>query len=163
MSMKARSTEQNAVATRQEKSAPPPERPRPAAWGWTPAQARVLLVLLGGLLVVLTVRYARNPQYISNPQPDFPVRYHDLADRIDPNTADWPTLAALPAIGEKRAKDIVAGRDAALAARPGTPAFREPNDLLRIRGIGPAMVSAISPYLIFPRADAPATRPVTRP
>lgn len=135
----------------------------PGEWGWTASQCRVLLALLVVLIVVLAIRYALNPHYISDPQPDFPSRYGELADRIDPDTADWPTLAALPAIGERRAKDIIAHRDAALAARPGTRVFHAPNDLLRIRGIGPAMVNAISPYLIFPPDDASPTQPATRP
>lgn len=126
---------------------------------WTASQRRALLVLVSGLLVLLVFRHLLNPAYVPDPQPVVPSRFADLADRIDPNTADWQTLAALPSIGEKRAKQIVAYRDDFTARHPGQPAFARPDDLQRIRGIGPAITAAIQPYLIFPTAAAPTTRP----
>lgn len=131
---------------------PPPE------WGWTAPQARVLLVFLALLWLGLCARYACQSGYVSDPQPVFPPRAEELADRIDPNTADWQTLAALPGIGEKRARDIVAHREQVLKRNPGRPAFEKSSDLLRIRGIGPAIVSTIEPYLFFPE-----TRPIDPP
>jgi len=70
---------------------------------WTLPQRRVLLALLAVLLPVLAIRYACNPAYVADPQPPYPSRYEELADRIDPNTADLATLSALPTIGERRA------------------------------------------------------------
>ena len=130
---------------------------------WSYSQRRVLLVLLSILCVALIVRYALNPVYVSDPQPAVPARYGELADKIDPNTADWQTLAALPGIGERRAKDIVDYRERqrARAGDPGRIVFDAPGDLLYIKGIGPAMISGIQDYLIFPRT-APATAPASR-
>lgn len=50
-------------------------------------------------------------------------------DRININTADAATLATLPGIGEKRAADIVADREA-------NGPFRFPEDITRVKGIG---------------------------
>jgi DNA uptake protein ComE-like DNA-binding protein len=124
---------------------------------WTYSQRRVLLVLLSVLCVVLIVRYALNPVYVSDPQPPVPARYYELADKIDPNTADWQTLAALPGIGERRAKDIVAYRERVRAGDASRVVFRQRGDLLYVRGIGVAMIAGIEDHLMFP-----ATAPVTR-
>ena len=132
-----------------------PERERHAL-AWTPPQRRALLLVLTGLALLLAVRLALNPTYVSNPQPEEPPRYRDLADRIDPNTADWQTLAALPSLGEKRAKAITEYRDERLRARPGDTVFKAPRDLMAVRGIGVAMVVTLRPYLVFP-SDRPAT------
>ena len=126
------------------------------AWTWTPSQRRVLFVFLVALLAGLSLRHACHPVYVSDPQPDEPARFHDLADRIDPNTADTQALSALPGIGEKRARDIIAYRDRVKAEQPGRPVFERPADLLRIKGIGMAMLTGMEPYLIFP--GAPTTR-----
>ena len=131
----------------------------PARLTWTLPQRRALLVLLIVLLAFLIVRYALNPVYVSDPQPERPARADDLADRIDPNTADWTALAALPGIGEKRARDIVAYREEARRISRNRLVFSRKEDLLRIKGIGPAMLEALEPYLIFP--PAPATHPST--
>ena len=132
------------------------------ALAWTLPQRRALLLVLTVLGVILAVRLACNPVYVANPQPGEPSRYHDLADRIDPNTADWQTLAALPALGEKRAKAITGYRDERLRAKPGETVFKAPRDLLAVRGIGAAMVVTLRPYLVFP-TDRPTTTGASGP
>jgi len=129
---------------------------RPHALAWTLPQRRALLLVLTAFGLILGIRLACNPAYVSDPQPDEPRRYHDLADRIDPNTADWQTLAALPTLGEKRARAITDYRDERLRDRPGEIVYKAPRDLMAIRGIGAAMVVTLRPYLIFP-TDKPAT------
>ena len=130
---------------------------------WSAPQRRVLLFLLSLLCVALGVRYACNPVYVADPQPQRPPRYHDLADKVDPNTADWQTLAVLPAIGEKRAKEIVAYRERKQAGDPNAIVFDAPGDLLYVRGIGPSLVEAMKPYLTFPPPNpATTTSPTTR-
>jgi competence protein ComEA len=124
---------------------------------WTPAQRGVLIALVLGLALYAGVRYALNPMHVSNPQPLVPPRASELADRIDPNTADLDSLAALPLIGERRARDIVAYRERFVADHPSEAAFKKPDDLLRIRGIGASMVDQLKPYLLFPPATQPAT------
>ena len=124
---------------------------------WSYPQRRVLLVLLSILCLFLIVRYALNPAYVSDPQPEKPARFDELVDKIDPNTADWQTLAALPGIGEKRAKDIVAYRDRVRGADPNRIVFDAEGDLLYVKGIGPALLSGIKPYLLFPTTTPAAT------
>ena len=141
--------------------APPAQQDDAPTLGWTAPQRRFLLGLLTVLLVLLSLRYACNPVYVPDPQPEHPPRAHELADRLDPNTADWQTLAALPSIGERRARDIVAYREQWQKDRRPGPPFTQPSDLLRIRGIGYAMMSALEPYLIFqsPRPTTQAQSP----
>jgi DNA uptake protein ComE-like DNA-binding protein len=119
----------------------------------------VVIGLLSAVVVYVTVRLILNPTYVSDPQPPVPSRAHELEDRIDPNTADAHTLAALPQIGLNRAQDIVEYRERFVAENPGQVAFTKPADLMRIRGFGVAMVSHVEPYLFFPKAtttSAPA-------
>jgi len=118
-------------------------------FGWTLPQRRAMLILLSLFLFVLILQLAFNRHFV----PEHPVhgaRAAELASRLDPNTADWQALAAIPNIGEKRAKDIVSYRERVHGANPGAVVFKSIYDLRVIRGIGPAMVEKLRPYLIFP-------------
>ena len=59
----------------------------------------------------------------------------------DVNRAPWPELTLLPGIGPAMAQRIVVSRE-----QDGP--FREPEDLLRVRGIGPKTLAAVRPYVI---------------
>ena len=68
---------------------------------------------------------------------------------VDPNTADAAALTVLPGIGPALARRIVEERE---AAGP----FRRPEDLTRVRGIGPKTLATIKPRLGSPaREEAP--------
>jgi competence protein ComEA len=129
---------------------------------WTASQRVALLTIVAALFVYLAIRYFAHPSFISNPQPVEPARARELADRIDPNTADIATLAALPTLGEKRAKLIVDFRESRRANKPNALVFARLEDLLRIRGIGAATIDQLRPYLSFP-TTAPSTAPSTAP
>jgi predicted flap endonuclease-1-like 5' DNA nuclease len=116
---------------------------------------RGLLFLLTLLTIYLGIRLALNRTFIDDPQPDIPARMNDLADRMDPNTATWQELAAIPGLGEKKAHSIVEFRDNWNQKHPNVPAFAKPEDLHAIKGIGPAMISNMKPYLIFPGSSRP--------
>lgn len=60
---------------------------------------------------------------------------------VDINKADWPELAELPDVGETLARRIVDSRVA-------QGAFRDHNDLRRVRGIGPRTLEKLKPYLL---------------
>ena len=60
---------------------------------------------------------------------------------VDINKAEWPELAELPDIGETLARRIVDSR-----ATGG--AFRDHDDLRRVRGIGPRTLEKMKPYLL---------------
>lgn len=128
------------------------------AWTWSAPQRRVLTLLLAILCPVLAIRYACNSACVSDPPPARGPRYGEVADRIDPNTADVATLSALPMIGEKRAQDIVDYRESQKTSDPNGAVFTKPEDLLMIRGFGRASVETLRPYLAFP-TTAPTTRP----
>src|SRR4051812_16335427 len=60
---------------------------------------------------------------------------------IDINTADWPEFAQLPGIGETLARRIIDSRQ-----KDGP--FSRPEDLRRVRGIGPKTLEKIRPFLV---------------
>jgi hypothetical protein len=129
------------------------------AWIWTRRQravlAVVILILAGGFFV----RALREPARVADPPPVMGELAKDLATRIDPNTADWPAWAALPLIGEKRAKEIVAFRENWLAEHPSEIPFEKLEDLMRIKGIGKATIATLEPYLVFPKREGDAAAP----
>ena len=130
----------------------------PSHFGWTLSQRRALILLLSILFIWLCIRFAMNRRYVSDPQPPNGSRADELASRIDPNTADWQTLAAIPELGEKRAKAIVEYREQIHQKDPQRIVFAAPTDLLPIRGIGQATMENMEPYLLFPSKPASSTR-----
>lgn len=84
-------------------------------------------------------------------------RYDELVDHLDPNVADVSSLSALPQLGPRRARDIVEYRERLRAADPDRVVFTKLEDLLRVRGIGYAMIKHVEPYLAFP-TTAPTTQ-----
>lgn len=124
---------------------------------WNASQRRGLIVLLGAILLALGIRLAMNRTSIGQEQPPAGPAAHQLADRIDPNTASAAELAAIPTVGPKRAEAIVEYRRSYVARHPGHRAFVQTQDLEHVSGIGPAIAENMEPYLIFP-GDA-ATRP----
>src|SRR5439155_7144337 len=123
-----------------------------------PSQGGVLMAFVFVVSAVLLIRLGFKRQYIADPQPARPARFEELADRLDPNVATWEELAVLPQLGEKRAKEIIAYRDQYRADRRGEIAFARIEDLLKVRGIGVAMIETIRPHLMFP-----ATKPTSSP
>lgn len=69
--------------------------------------------------------------------------------RLDPNIAPRADLMLLPGIGPALADGILEYRNSL-----PPPAFRSPQDLGRVRRIGPATVEKLAPHLRF---DSPAT------
>jgi DNA uptake protein ComE-like DNA-binding protein len=125
---------------------------------WTISQRRVVLGIVVVLLAYLAIEYHLNPTQIPDPQPPQGTRYDELADRLDPNTADAAALAAIPQLGEKKAQQIVEYRDDFVKSHHGQLAFNEPRDLLKIKGIGVSTMNNMDQYLVFPSQSA-TTRP----
>ena len=138
------------------------QRPERREHLWTANQRGALIAISAVLLAVVVVLYLRNPSYVANPQPDEPPRAAELADRIDPNTADLTTLSALPLLGEKRAKAIIDYREHYHSLKPDEVVYQKPEDLMRVRGIGVNMVDQLRPFLIFPSTLPAGTRPTSR-
>jgi hypothetical protein len=132
--------------------------PPPPLWGWT-IPARVLLTVMAGILSMGLFAISRRG--VGPP----PAPVADLV--VDPNSAPPEVLMALPRLGP-----VLVGR--IVAERREAP-FSSLADLdARVRGIGPATVEALRPYLrietrpIVPgeRTDRPAgprTTPPTAP
>jgi competence protein ComEA len=77
-------------------------------------------------------------------------------DRIDLNRASATELMRLPGIGEKRAQAIV-------AARTRQP-FRTPEDVLAVKGVGPAWLARVRANVVVGgQATSPATTPAAAP
>ena len=72
---------------------------------------------------------------------------------IDPNTAPWWELTALPRIGEVLARKIVAYRETHQAAHEKSPVFARAEDLQRVPGIGPKTVTRLRPHLTIGQAS----------
>jgi competence protein ComEA len=64
----------------------------------------------------------------------------DKPGAVNLNTATLDELVAVPGIGEKRAQDI-------LDARKARGGFKSLEELLELRGIGPANLEKLRPYL----------------
>lgn len=95
-----------------------------------------------------------NRVFVADPLVGSGPRAAELLDRIDPNTADVGLLSALPALGERRALDIIEFREAHRQSDPQGRVFRRPEDLMQVKGIGVAIVDQVRPFL---RLDASAT------
>ncbi len=119
---------------------------------WSTSQRRVVLGIVLVLMGYLLVRSILHARHVGDPPPLQGDKAQALVDRIDPNTADWPALAALPMVGEARAKDIVRYREERLRASDA-PAFERIEDLMKIRGIGEAIIEHLRPHLAFPPSD----------
>ena len=72
-----------------------------------------------------------------------------LDGRVNPNNASIGSLVRLPDLGIGRAGAIVAYREDFNKKNAGTPAFRDCNDLQKVKGIGPKIVQNISVWLRF--------------
>ena len=66
-------------------------------------------------------------------------------ERVDPNRADEVELDRLPGIGPVTARAVVAERET-------SGGFSTPQELLRVRGIGPSTLAKITPHLDFSRS-----------
>lgn len=117
-----------------------------------------IIVLLSAASLYAVVQLRLNPRYVSDPQPALPDRARELADRIDPNTAEASALSALPQVGEKRARELIAFRERTRSRQKDGIVFHRSLDLLRVPGFGPSLANQMEPYLIFP-STAPTSSP----
>ena len=69
--------------------------------------------------------------------------------KINPNVATAASLSRLPGVGVVRAAEIVACRENLRVEEGGVRAFEVPDDLQKVKGIGPKTVKKISQWLKF--------------
>jgi competence ComEA-like helix-hairpin-helix protein len=87
--------------------------------------------------------------FISRPERDLGRFEIELEGRINPNDAPIESLIRLPGLGVGRAGAIVAYRENFNEKNSGSRAFRNYNDLQKVKGIGPKTVQNISEWLRF--------------
>jgi competence ComEA-like helix-hairpin-helix protein len=73
----------------------------------------------------------------------------ELDERINPNDAPIASMVRLPGIGVARAEAIVACREDLIKEDGNSRAFRNSDDLQKVKGIGPKTVQNISEWLKF--------------
>jgi DNA uptake protein ComE-like DNA-binding protein len=93
---------------------------------WSLRQRRVILAFVVVLLGYLAIQYWREPVDVPDPPLATGARADELANRLNPNTASASMLAAIPQMGEKRAKEIVEYREEFQRGYPG-PHATDPN------------------------------------
>ena len=72
-----------------------------------------------------------------------------LDERINPNTAPLESLVRLPGLGVTRAEAIVAYRENLKDKQVSGVAFRDLNDLRKVKGIGPQTAQNAGQWLKF--------------
>lgn len=107
----------------------------------------ILLLIWAGALLLLQGFY--RPTRIDR-SPGVGARAGEVLVGIDPNTASLEDLVAVPHLGERRARAIIATREKLMQASPGQPAFRVPADLEAVPGIGPVLRESMTPFFRFP-------------
>jgi competence protein ComEA len=109
---------------------------------------RVALAVLGAAALLGLGVSLRPPVFPESGAPGMIVRAWDQAlaraRQVDVNTADAAELERLPQVGPALARRIVAEREA-------EGPFRSPQDLARVRGIGPKTVGALQDYVTVMR------------
>ena len=114
-----------------------------------PSQRRALVIVILLAAGALAVRLTLNPAHIPATPPEPAPLAHTLQTKLDIKTAPWEHLAAIPGLGETKARAIVAYRDQRRAANPSTQPFAKIEDLDPIPGIGPATLDLLAKYVSF--------------
>jgi competence ComEA-like helix-hairpin-helix protein len=120
---------------------------------WTISQRRALIALL--LIAVATMAafaWLRPVRLVELPA--LGPRSSELADKLNPNTATAAELTNVPELGRVRAQAIVTYRQTMLTAHPDQPAFSTVEDLRNVKGIGPATLEKLRPFMDFDSAPA---------
>jgi len=73
----------------------------------------------------------------------------EFDSRVNPNTAPVASLVRLPGIGLAKAAAIVAYRRSVARAGADHTAFEKPQDLQKVKGIGPKTVEKLREFLKF--------------
>lgn len=112
---------------------------------WRRRDSHALIVLLAICACVLAFKAVTHPLHFGPQVPVDADRVASAAEKINPNTATVASLRRLGGIGPVKAAAIFD-----YAAAHGRATFTKPEDLTAVKGIGPATVERLRPYLIFP-------------
>lgn len=128
--------------------------PGPEEWAWQPVAAGEETLAEGGATAegrpgaLAGTRDAVEAALAAEERASRPLA---PGERLDPNRAPVEELRRLPGVGPARAEAIVAAR----SAEP----FRIAEDLVRVRGIGPASLDRLRPHLVLEGESADRARP----
>lgn len=121
-------------------------RPRPRYdLGLDRGQLALLLVACAIAAAAMGGSWARGRTELGSEPPVDPDRVAAATERIDPNTASAASLRRLGGVGPVTAEAIIEYRRV-----HGPGAFRTPDDLQGVRGIGPVTVARLAPHLDLP-------------
>src|SRR5712691_5261889 len=146
----------DAVPDANSKNATPTEPPAnesqthnnvPASWLWLTKHDQTFVAVCVAVFLALTgYHWAKLGGWGMQPlEVDrLPARQYDF--RIDINSASWVEWTQIEGIGEVTANKIISDREA-------KGPFRNINDLLRVKGIGPKTLEKLRPYLREPNAE----------
>ncbi len=105
---------------------------------FTPGEQRILLFLMGFALLGLSARFFARESASDVDSLRVTLEQSDL--RIDLRNPVLEDLMALPGIGEKKARAIMAYAE--------SPGFARRSDLMKVHGIGEKLYDGMLPYLI---------------
>ena len=127
-----------------------PDRRLDLRWTGANLGAVILLCLLAA--AALSIRAAASCFELGDRPAVDERRVQAAAERVNPNTASAASLRRLPRVGPEHLRAILDYRAAhdGPAGASGGPAFRDANDLSRVRGIGQATLQTFRDYLEFP-------------
>jgi len=117
----------------------PPVETHPV-WGFTRSDRGLLAISLVIMAALLGAHVWRDrermvaPVKVIHPHSEYQFR-------VALNSATWVEWAQLDGVGEKLARRIVADREE-------RGPFRRPDDLLRVKGIGPKTLEKMRPFLV---------------
>ncbi len=134
--------------------------PDPMEAGRGPAlrTAQSLAFLVGmGVCLALSVGFAKG---VLERTEDSPMGA--WVGRINPNEAPAASLMRLPQVGAARARAIVAHRGRAGMQEGRAAVFTKADDLRQIKGIGPAIVEGLRPWLRFDEPPQDGNAPPAR-
>jgi competence protein ComEA len=118
-----------------------PSIPTPSPWFLRRADQSVAAVLLLSALAAMGGWWIAEGGPRSRLVEADRTQQHVARFQVDINTAGQPELVQLPGIGETLAQRIIETRQA-------HGPFTEPDDLRRVRGIGPKIMERLRPYLL---------------
>ena len=117
------------------------------------------LAFLVGMGVCLTLSLGFGVGALQRSKSAIPIHSDE---RINPNEAPAASLMRLPQVGAARARAIVAHRDRVGSQAVRRPVFKTADDLQQIKGIGPAIVEDVRPWLQFDDPSRDGNEPPTR-
>ena len=115
-------------------------------FSFTPVQLRIVTgVCLAAVVITLFLGNGR-VFFSSKSYPVYPEKISAADEKIDPNTANEASLRRLKGMGETRAASLIDYRN---KSTDGI-AFKNINDLTKVKGIGIKTAENWQPHLIFP-------------